>query len=66
MEVLKYPLVSKKMCQRWDGSTLEGNFVNGWLEGEGKCTFKDNVVYEGQFRRGDFHGKGKNARGVKI
>lgn len=31
---------------------------NEWYEGEGKFTFPNGVVYDGQFRKGEFHGEG--------
>lgn len=46
------------MEQEWSGSTLSGRKINGWLEGEGRCVLPNGVVYEGQFKGGNFHGRG--------
>lgn len=43
----------------WSGSNLEGSKINGWVEGEARCEMPNGVVYVGQFKGGDFHGKGK-------
>lgn len=44
---------------RWSSSTHEGGKLNDWYEGEGKYHFPDGEkFYEGQFHRGEFHGKG--------
>ncbi|KAL8426903.1 hypothetical protein Efla_002511 [Eimeria flavescens] len=46
------------MAQGWSGSTLEGLRINGWLEGDARCVLPGGVVYVGQFKGGNFHGKG--------
>jgi hypothetical protein len=33
-----------------DGVVLEGNFINGKLEGPGKCTFANKDIYTGDFK----------------
>ncbi|KAL8273459.1 hypothetical protein Esti_002525 [Eimeria stiedai] len=46
------------MEQGWSGTSLQGLKINGWLEGEARCVLPDGTVYEGQFKGGNFHGKG--------
>ncbi|XP_026190431.1 MORN repeat-containing protein 5-like [Cyclospora cayetanensis] len=46
------------MEQGWSGCTLQGPKTNSWLEGEARCVLPNGIVYEGQFKGGDFHGKG--------
>ncbi len=41
-----------------DGTTLEGTFVNGVLEGPGTRSTDNGYVWEGTFLRGKLHGKG--------
>lgn len=43
---------------QWSKSGYEGPRENGWEEGKGKFRFPNNVVYEGQFNKGEFHGEG--------
>jgi hypothetical protein len=43
---------------QWSKSGYEGPKENGWEEGKGKFRFPNNVVYEGQFNKGEFHGEG--------
>lgn len=52
------------MEQGWSGSTLGGPKTNGWLEGEARCVLPNGVVYEGQFKGGNFHGRGRQAGSV--
>ncbi|KAI8926492.1 hypothetical protein BC831DRAFT_456431 [Entophlyctis helioformis] len=40
------------------GSPFEAETVNERIEGEGKYTFPDGNVYVGQFKDGQFHGRG--------
>lgn len=54
------------MEQGWSGSVLEGTKINGWLEGEGRCVLPNGVIYEGQFKEGNFHGRGKFAAAVRL
>lgn len=42
-----------------DNSTLEGEFVNRTLTGQGKVTNRWGTVFEGNFDRGQLHGYGK-------
>jgi len=43
---------------QWSKSGYDGPKENGWEEGKGKFRFPNNVVYEGQFNKGEFHGEG--------
>lgn len=45
------------MSQR-SKSSYDGPRENGWEEGKGKFRFPNDVIYEGQFRKGEFHGEG--------
>lgn len=54
------------MEPRWSGSVLEGTKINGWLEGEGRCVLPNGVIYEGQFKEGNFHGKGEFPTAVGL
>ncbi len=37
----------------------EGSFVNGWLEGHGKMTWRDGKVYSGEWKASKKHGSGQ-------
>jgi len=50
------PNVGKMM--NWDGTTYEGTFVNGLLEGEGIKKHSNLDVYRGEFKGGKQHGQG--------
>ena len=43
---------------QWSGSYFEGPKVHDWEEGQGKFTFPNGVIYEGNFTKGEFHGDG--------
>lgn len=42
-----------------DGSSYEGEFRNGRIEGKGKLLLPDGSLYEGNFKDETFHGRGK-------
>eukprot|EP00055_Hartaetosiga_balthica_P014168 m.76367 g.76367 ORF g.76367 m.76367 type:complete len:1027 (+) comp8513_c0_seq1:118-3198(+) len=42
-----------------DSSVVEGIFVNGQLEGQGRWKFDKYLEYEGEFHAGVIHGKGR-------
>ncbi|KAL4219591.1 MORN repeat-containing protein 5 [Mactra antiquata] len=42
----------------YTGSSYEGDYKNGRLEGNGKYTFPTETRYEGELKDGMFHGKG--------
>ena len=41
-----------------DGSSYEGDFVDGEIEGKGVRRWPDRSEYVGDFHLGEFHGKG--------
>jgi len=43
---------------KWSGSTYTGPTENGWEEGVGKHKFPNNVIYEGNLKKGEFDGEG--------
>ena len=43
---------------QWSGSDYTGPTNNTWEQGEGKFTFPNGVVYQGNFDKGEFHGNG--------
>jgi len=43
---------------QWSKSGYDGPKTNGWEQGNGKFTFPNGVVYEGEFDKGEFHGDG--------
>lgn len=43
---------------QWSHSEYKGPIENGWEEGQGRYKFPNNVVYEGNFEKGEFHGDG--------
>ena len=43
---------------KWSGSDFAGPTENNWPQGVGKFKFPNNVVYEGNFDKGEFHGDG--------
>ena len=43
---------------QWSGSYFEGPKTHDWEEGQGKFTFPNGVIYEGNFTKGEFHGDG--------
>ena len=44
----------------WTGRTVyEGEYKNGKMSGNGKCTFASGDVYEGDWKDGKMNGKGK-------
>mmetsp|Transcript_47115 Transcript_47115/g.143170 ORF Transcript_47115/g.143170 Transcript_47115/m.143170 type:complete len:186 (-) Transcript_47115:166-723(-) len=42
----------------WSTTSYGGPTKNEWYEGQGKFKFPNGVVYEGEFRKGEFHGTG--------
>ena len=40
---------------------IDGNFLNGYTEGQGTCTFKDGNTYVGEWKKGDFNGQGTSS-----
>ncbi len=58
------------MLRYADGSTYEGEFLEGKRHGRGKLKLSNGDFYEGQFRNGAFNGTGKytfgNAQAVKY
>merc|ERR1711912_99890 len=42
----------------YTGSSYEGDYNNGRLEGKGKYTFPTETKYEGEMKDGMFHGQG--------
>ena len=43
---------------KWSGSSYDGPIKNEWEDGFGKHKFPNDVVYEGNFEKGEFHGEG--------
>ena len=43
---------------QWSGSEYQGPKKHDWEEGNGKFTFPNGVIYEGNFNKGEFHGDG--------
>ena len=43
---------------QWSGSEYQGPKTHDWEEGFGKFTFPNDVIYEGNFNKGEFHGDG--------
>jgi hypothetical protein len=43
---------------KWSGSSYTGPTKNGWEEGYGKHKFPNNVIYEGNLKKGEFDGEG--------
>lgn len=41
-----------------NGDRYVGKFKNGYIEGRGTMTFRDNTEYSGQWKRNKFHGEG--------
>lgn len=59
-EIIKNnPLNGKGILQLKSGEILEGTFINGKLNKNGKYTDIDGTVYEGEFKDGILNGKGK-------
>ena len=43
---------------KWSGSDFVGPTDNNWPQGVGKFRFPNDVIYEGNFDKGEFHGDG--------
>ena len=43
---------------KWSGSAYDGPKKLSWEEGFGKHKFPNGVVYEGNFKKGEFHDEG--------
>ena len=39
--------------------SYQGTFYNDYLEGDGTFIWKDGKIYEGEFKKTKFHGKGR-------
>ena len=50
-------LFREKMA-KWSGASYEGEVKHEWEDGFGKHKFPNDVVYEGNFTKGEFHGEG--------
>ena len=68
-----YPLNGKGVYHgtyRGNKIKLEGEWVNGKMEGFGKWTFKGDELwwyyYEGDFKNNEFHGQGKMIANKKV
>jgi len=48
-----------------NGLIYKGNTFNGKAEGFGTLTKKGNIVYQGQFLNGAYHGQGYLSSGTK-
>jgi uncharacterized protein (TIGR02145 family) len=51
-------LISKAKCTFKDGTKYEGNFMNGYFNGEGRFTWASGSYYEGNFKKGSRTGRG--------
>jgi hypothetical protein len=53
---------------KWSNSRYEGPTENGWFQGHGKFYFPNDIIYDGEFDKGEFHGKGTliYANGVRF
>ena len=53
---------------QWSKSHYVGPTEEGWEEGRGKFTYPNGVTYDGQFKKGEFHGEGTliQPNGVSI
>ena len=47
-----------KQIYAYDGSIYEGEFVDGFVHGQGRMVFADGGVYDGGFEKGKMHGEG--------
>ena len=47
-----------RSMSKWSGSDFVGPTENNWPQGVGKFRFPNDVVYEGNFDKGEFHGDG--------
>ena len=43
---------------QWSKSAYQGPTQEGWEEGRGKFTYPNGVQYDGNFKKGEFHGEG--------